>query len=324
MWNSNVMSYPIKMRAVVLVILFLVTLLSSCNAVVKTLNRLGRFTYSVTVTLRNSSSKPASVNGSIIMGNPDDCEYQRARLVLRIPEQISYNKVRDEDNNWVLRFSVNLGGKQGVDFTYIWIIDQGYKGNVVKPDSKYLSSEPRLNMSSPNVISFADSIDAEDIEGILKGIRRNILGFSYGPRVGSVSGLLTRKKGNCEDYAALGTAIFRLKGLKSRIVTGYALWSLNSLKGAMSTVILPDQQLRIGHAWIEVWDDDHWTTVELTPPNFRGTAVHGIVHQYYEPYNYLKITNGYKGEVLDMKCKVYSADSFSYHITKRLIFVPYR
>lgn len=285
------------------------------------LTRLGQMTFIATLELQASS--PTNLEGFLVIGNPDDAEYQRAILRLKVPKGIAYKLVTDEDNNKVIFFQGSISGYQTI--SAIWIIYQGYKGSSVdKPRDKYLKPEPGLNYNSSALKGILSKIpdrepnesDSEYLKRIMTPLRVTLASYRYGRRARSVERLIQTGEGVCEDFAALATAILRAKGIKARVVNGYALWGLDlSSKRALKDL----QNSRSAHSWVEVFIDDRWQTLDITPSLSGGFR--GLVQPGREGYNYLKLVNGYGKFFLN---RVKYEGSLRINFKFNLIYTPYR
>ncbi len=74
--------------------------------------------------------------------------------------------------------------------------------------------------------------------------------------------LLHRKKGHCEYFASAMAVMLRLRGIPSRVVTGFQSGVYNPISGS--------QLIRASdaHAWVEAWLPQRgWTTFDPTPPD---------------------------------------------------------
>lgn len=71
--------------------------------------------------------------------------------------------------------------------------------------------------------------------------------------------LLKRRAGHCELFATAAALLLREVGIPSRYITGYAV----AEKSLMEQKYII--RSRHGHAWTEVYVDDHWLTIDTTP-----------------------------------------------------------
>jgi len=73
---------------------------------------------------------------------------------------------------------------------------------------------------------------------------------------------MKQRKGICVHFASAAALMFRSAGIPSRVVVGYVSMEWNPWIKRFVT------REREGHAWVEVWDEQHkkWILVEPTPP----------------------------------------------------------
>jgi transglutaminase-like putative cysteine protease len=71
--------------------------------------------------------------------------------------------------------------------------------------------------------------------------------------------LTTARRGHCEYFASALTLLVRSAGVPARMVTGYRVFEFNPA-GGYNIV-----RKRDAHAWVEVWLDGTWQTVDPTP-----------------------------------------------------------
>lgn len=78
--------------------------------------------------------------------------------------------------------------------------------------------------------------------------------------------LLSKKAAHCEYFASGGVILLRCLGIPCRYVIGYMAHEMDG----PNTVVVRG---RDAHAWIEVWLDNKWQTVDFTPGGGRPDAL---------------------------------------------------
>ncbi|MCB9545423.1 MAG: transglutaminase domain-containing protein [Myxococcales bacterium] len=105
----------------------------------------------------------------------------------------------------------------------------------------------------------------EQVEALRRGLRR---GFTYSLELDAVPDgedpilffLTTSRRGHCELFASAFVLLARSLGLPARLVSGFRVFEHN-VPGGWYVV-----RQRDAHAWVEVWLDGAWRTVDPTPP----------------------------------------------------------
>lgn len=72
--------------------------------------------------------------------------------------------------------------------------------------------------------------------------------YIHGFNIASV--VAAQRSGDCTEYAVLTAALARAKGIPSRVVLGTVIFELDNHLNA------------VGHAWVEVWFQDQWHTLD--------------------------------------------------------------
>lgn len=101
------------------------------------------------------------------------------------------------------------------------------------------------------------------VEGIVRGLRgghRYRLAVRRDPALDPVADFLfVHREGNCEYFASATAVLARAAGIPARVVGGYRVGEFNAL-GGFHVV-----RERNAHAWVEVWSNGRWVTVDPTP-----------------------------------------------------------
>jgi transglutaminase-like putative cysteine protease len=108
---------------------------------------------------------------------------------------------------------------------------------------------------------------ARDVDGRVEGIVRGLRsGYRYRLAVARSSAidpvadfLLWHREGNCEYFASATAVLARVSGIPARVIGGYRVGEFNAL-GGFHVV-----RERNAHAWVEVWSNGRWVTVDPTP-----------------------------------------------------------
>lgn len=76
----------------------------------------------------------------------------------------------------------------------------------------------------------------------------------------------TSKKGHCEHFATAATMILRTLGYRARYCTGYVVREYSEFQDMWLV------RGRDAHAWVELWNGQHWERFEPTPPSNMGRS----------------------------------------------------
>lgn len=101
------------------------------------------------------------------------------------------------------------------------------------------------------------------VEGIVRGLRsghRYRLAVQRSGVFDPVTDFLfVNREGNCEYFASATAVLARAAGVPARVIGGYRVGEFNAL-GGFHVV-----RERNAHAWVEVWSNGRWVTVDPTP-----------------------------------------------------------
>lgn len=101
------------------------------------------------------------------------------------------------------------------------------------------------------------------VEGIVRGLRSGHRYQIAVRRSGALDPvtdfLFVNREGNCEYFATATAVLARAAGVPARVVGGYRVGEFNAL-GGFHVV-----RERNAHAWVEIWSNGRWVTVDPTP-----------------------------------------------------------
>ncbi len=131
----------------------------------------------------------------------------------------------------------------------------------------YLAAEPLLEVDDPAIREAVNGILADEIDALTAARRLVDWTFNSLEKVPEVSppsarNVLERRRGDCNEHAALYTALARAAGLPTRVAAGIVYTDTLFAKGSFYY-----------HAWPEVWLGT-WVPVDPTFGQFPADATH--------------------------------------------------
>ncbi len=142
----------------------------------------------------------------------------------------------------------------------------------------YLKEEGKIDVSNSAIQQAAATISGVDQNDLARNIYHYVLDTMTPedtPDLYTASQALGRKRGDCEDYSLLMTALCRAKGIPARIALGFMRTTTDT-----------------AHAWVEVYLDDYgW--VPMDPVNGDGGLAYGDL-----PNQYVYFTTRYPDPVM--------------------------
>ncbi|WP_371194470.1 transglutaminase family protein [Glaciecola sp. SC05] len=131
----------------------------------------------------------------------------------------------------------------------IEMIEQAlYAGNV---SAKHSKDSFVIDISEPSIKAFVANFSGSrtqsiDLNALVAYVSQHIDKPSYVNGFDIASVVATSRSGDCTEYAVLLTALARSLGLPARVIIG--------------TILVEEkaQVLAVGHAWVEVWQEDKW------------------------------------------------------------------
>ena len=141
------------------------------------------------------------------------------------------------------------------------------------PDENDLQFNIEDSVYTDNLIEFLD-LKEKTVSEIYRTIRDHFISdYHYSldyidhKDIEKLERFISEKRGHCELFATLTALVFRRLGHPARYVTGYLVAEYNEIE----RIYVGRRKDR--HAWVQVWDDDDetWLEVDPTPPDISNT-----------------------------------------------------
>ncbi|MFO7937378.1 MAG: transglutaminase family protein [Kiritimatiellia bacterium] len=137
-------------------------------------------------------------------------------------------------------------------------------------DPAYLDVPPKLSGAVSNWVADCAGLggDVSALESRINLRKYFYSNFRYNSSVrinrrpDPIIDFMKRREGICIHFASAAALMFRSAGIPSRVVVGYVCMEWNPW---IKRYVIRERE---GHAWVEIWDDEHkqWLLVEPTPP----------------------------------------------------------
>ena len=119
------------------------------------------------------------------------------------------------------------------------------------PPDYWLQPQPGIPSDDPSIVALAEAIQGDDPSAAIAAwLDGNLERSGYDSQDRGALWALEQRGGDCSEFAYLGTALARAKGIPARVAEG---WVVNT-----------DGALEAGsfHAWTEVWVDGTWHVMD--------------------------------------------------------------
>lgn len=176
------------------------------------------------------------------------------------------------DEEYAFQYRVGIG--EGYGFMTACQVSDGFS------DPAYLDVPQSISGAVSNWVAdcagIGDGLSVLESKVNLQNYFKTNFSYSANVRLNSrpdpLIDFMKQRKGICVHFASAAALMFRSAGIPSRVVVGYVSMEWNPWLKRFVT------REREGHAWLEVWDEQHkkWILVEPTPlagiPSHQGQS----------------------------------------------------